>query len=127
MSSRSGKLRGLFCNRFHFHQNSIGFLFVFRFSYMVSTFFSSASIGSVSTAILFLMTYMPYILIVTLDTLLNMWSKAATVSSSLNFYSSNSVKTNLFLSPVFCRVYHLPRHFAMLGVILCVWNCNKLH
>lgn len=49
---------------------------------MVSTFFSTASIGSVSTVILFLMTYMPYILIITLDAVLSLWAKAAT---SLSF------------------------------------------
>lgn len=42
---------------------------------MISSFFSSASIGSVSAVILFLITYMPYIVIVSLGTALSSLSK----------------------------------------------------
>lgn len=42
---------------------------------MASTFFSTASIGSVSTVILFLMTFLPYIIIVSLGTVLSTFGK----------------------------------------------------
>ncbi|XP_055389655.1 phospholipid-transporting ATPase ABCA1 [Condylostylus longicornis] len=41
------------------------------FCYMCSTIFASASIGSVASAILFLMTFLPYIIIICLDTKLS--------------------------------------------------------
>lgn len=47
---------------------------------MISTLFSSASIGSVSAVILFLMTYMPYIVIIALGTTLSACSKFLAVS-----------------------------------------------
>lgn len=63
---------------------------------MVSTFFTSASIGSVSTVILFLMTYMPYILIISLGAILSMCSKALAVrliSMNLNTYFFQPVES----------------------------------
>lgn len=51
---------------------------------MASTFFSSASIGSVSAVILFLMTFLPYIIIVSLGTVL---------SASGKFFASLSLST----------------------------------
>lgn len=53
------------------------------FSYMGSTFFSSASIGSVSTVILFLTTFLPYIIVVALGTTLTSKYRFITVSGVL--------------------------------------------
>lgn len=53
---------------------------VISFCYMISAFFSSASIGSVSAVILFLMTYMPYIVIIALGATLSTFSKVLAVS-----------------------------------------------
>jgi hypothetical protein len=58
---------------------------------MSSTFFSTASIGSVSTVILFLMTFLPYIIIISLG---------AVLSSSGKFFAS------LSLSTAFCYAWH---------------------
>lgn len=58
---------------------------------MVSTFFSSASIGSVSAVILFLMTFLPYIIIISLGAVLSMVGK---------FLAS------LSLSTAFCYAWH---------------------
>lgn len=46
---------------------------------MGSTFFSSASIGSVSTVILFLTTFLPYIVVIALGTTLSRSSRFITV------------------------------------------------
>lgn len=58
---------------------------------MSSSFFSTASIGSVSTVILFLMTFLPYIIIISLG---------ATLSSVGKFLAS------LSLSTAFCYAWH---------------------
>lgn len=58
---------------------------------MSSSFFSTASIGSVSTVILFLMTFLPYIIIISLG---------ATLSSFGKFLAS------LSLSTAFCYAWH---------------------
>lgn len=58
---------------------------------MASTFFSTASIGSVSTVILFLMTFLPYIIIISLGAVLNSLGK---------FIAS------LSLSTAFCYAWH---------------------
>ena len=58
---------------------------------MASNFFSTASIGSVSTVILFLMTFLPYIIIISLGTVLSMFGK---------FIAS------LSLSTAFCYAWH---------------------
>jgi ABC-type multidrug transport system fused ATPase/permease subunit len=58
---------------------------------MSSSFFSTASIGSVSTVILFLMTFLPYIVIISLG---------ATLSSFGKFLAS------LSLSTAFCYAWH---------------------
>lgn len=50
---------------------------------MGSTFFSSASIGSVSTVILFLTTFLPYIIVVALGTTLTSKYRFITVSGVL--------------------------------------------
>lgn len=42
---------------------------------MSSNFFSTASVGSVATVILFLMTFLPYIIIVSLGTVLSMFGR----------------------------------------------------
>ncbi|XP_055631846.1 glucosylceramide transporter ABCA12 [Toxorhynchites rutilus septentrionalis] len=52
------------------------------FCYMCSMFFASASIGSVSTVILFLATFLPYIIIISLGAVLSFGSK---VVASLSF------------------------------------------
>lgn len=53
---------------------------------MASTFFSTASIGSVSTVILFLMTFLPYIIIISLGTVLGTFGKfLASLSLSTAF------------------------------------------
>lgn len=61
------------------------------YSFMASTFFSTASIGSVSTVILFLMTFLPYIIIISLG---------AVLSSLGKFIAS------LSLSTAFCYAWH---------------------
>ena len=58
---------------------------------MASTFFSTASIGSVSTVILFLMTFLPYIIIISLGAVLSSFGK---------FIAS------LSLSTAFCYSWH---------------------
>jgi hypothetical protein len=58
---------------------------------MASTFFSTASIGSVSTVILFLMTFLPYIIIISLGAVLSTIGK---------FLAS------LSLSTAFCYAWH---------------------
>lgn len=58
---------------------------------MASTFFSTASIGSVSTVILFLMTFLPYIIIISLG---------AVISGFTKFIAS------LSLSTAFCYAWH---------------------
>lgn len=58
---------------------------------MASTFFSTASIGSVSTVILFLMTFLPYIIIISLGAILSVFGK---------FLAS------LSLSTAFCYAWH---------------------
>lgn len=58
---------------------------------MASTFFSTASIGSVSTVILFLMTFLPYIIIISLGAILSTFGK---------FVAS------LSLSTAFCYSWH---------------------
>lgn len=58
---------------------------------MTSAFFSSASIGSVSTVILFLITFMPYIIIISLG---------AVLSSTGKFFASLSLSTS------FCYCWH---------------------
>lgn len=58
---------------------------------MASTFFSSASIGSVSAVILFLMTFLPYIIIISLGSVLSLSGK---------FFASLSVST------AFCYAWH---------------------
>ena len=58
---------------------------------MTSAFFSSASIGSVSTVILFLITFMPYIIIISLG---------AVLSNTGKFFASMSLSTS------FCYCWH---------------------
>lgn len=58
---------------------------------MASTFFSTASIGSVSTVILFLMTFLPYIIIISLGAVLSTFGK---------------ILSSLSLSTAFCYVWH---------------------
>lgn len=58
---------------------------------MASTFFSTASIGSVATVILFLMTFLPYIIIISLGAVLSTFGK---------FLAS------LSLSTAFCYAWH---------------------
>lgn len=57
-------------------------------SYMMSNLFESASIGSVSTVIVFLMTYMPYIILVALSTIVSTGSKIFAVIYAWNFQRS---------------------------------------
>ncbi|XP_058829413.1 glucosylceramide transporter ABCA12-like [Topomyia yanbarensis] len=76
------------------HSSKI-FLFVYllvfglclmAFCYMCSMFFASASIGSVSTVILFLATFLPYIIIISLGAVLNSgWQFVASLSFSTGF------------------------------------------
>lgn len=63
----------------------------FKNSYMASTFFSTASVGSVSTVILFLMTFLPYIIIISLGSVLSSFGKFL---ASLSF------------STAFCYAWH---------------------
>lgn len=58
---------------------------------MASSFFSTASIGSVSTVIIFLMTFLPYIIIISLGAVLNTFGKFI---------------TSLSLSTSFCYAWH---------------------
>lgn len=51
------------------------------FCYMCSMFFGSASIGSVSAVILFLTTFLPYIIIISLGAVLSFTGKFVAVSS----------------------------------------------
>uniref|UniRef100_A0AAG5DKP5 ABC transporter domain-containing protein n=1 Tax=Anopheles atroparvus TaxID=41427 RepID=A0AAG5DKP5_ANOAO len=60
------------------------------FCYMCASFFSSASIGSVSSVILFLITFLPYILIISLG---------ATLSAAGKFFA------NLSFSTAFCYAW----------------------
>lgn len=48
---------------------------------MTSTFFSTASTGSVSAVILFLITFMPYIIIIALGASLSFGAKVLAVSN----------------------------------------------
>uniref|UniRef100_A0A336KWA0 CSON000491 protein n=1 Tax=Culicoides sonorensis TaxID=179676 RepID=A0A336KWA0_CULSO len=59
---------------------------VVSFCFMCSTFFSSASIGTVSSVIFFLITFMPYIIIISLGATLQIGGKiAASLSASTAF------------------------------------------
>lgn len=58
---------------------------------MSSCFYSTATIGSVSTVILFLITFLPYIVIISLGTVLGMFGKFL---------------ANLSLSTAFCYAWH---------------------
>lgn len=58
---------------------------------MASSFFASASIGSVSTVILFLTTFLPYIIIISLGAVLSFCGK---------------VLASLSLSTAFCYAWH---------------------
>lgn len=58
---------------------------------MASTFFSTASIGSVATVILFLMTFLPYIIIISLGAVLSTFGK---------------LLASLSLSTAFCYAWH---------------------
>lgn len=51
-----------------------------NFSYMVSTFFSTATIGSVSGVFLFFVAFLPYVVIVAHDAQLTFGSKFLAVS-----------------------------------------------
>lgn len=53
------------------------------FSYMTSAFFTKATIGSVSSAIIFLMTFMPYIVIVSVGSSLTTATKIVMVCDSI--------------------------------------------
>ncbi|KAG5682948.1 hypothetical protein PVAND_012265 [Polypedilum vanderplanki] len=64
---------------------------VISFCFMASSFFSTASIGSVSTVILFLMTFLPYIIIISLGAVLGSFGKFI---ASLSF------------STAFCYAWH---------------------
>lgn len=59
-------------------------LCLIAFCYMCSMFFQSASIGSVSTVILFLTTFLPYIIIISLGATLSFASKFFAVNSNLS-------------------------------------------
>lgn len=52
---------------------------------MGSTFFSSASIGSVTTVILFLTTFLPYIVVIALGTTLTKKARFFTVRKYIKF------------------------------------------
>lgn len=84
---------------------------------MVSTFFSSASIGSVSAVILFLMTYMPYIVIIALGTVLSTFSKVLAVSYP--FDEIDITNDNVSIFPI-CRVFPYQLHSVMPGIIFYV-------
>lgn len=58
---------------------------------MSSSFFSTASIGSVSTVILFLMTFLPYIIIISLGATLSAFGK---------------IMASISLSTAFCYAWH---------------------
>lgn len=52
----------------------------FYSSYMTSAFFTKATIGSVSSAIVFLMSFMPYIVIVSTGSTMTLCTKIVMVS-----------------------------------------------
>ncbi|XP_055530518.1 ATP-binding cassette sub-family A member 13 [Wyeomyia smithii] len=84
----------LYCGGILLHSSKL-FLFVYllvfgvclmAFCYMCSMFFASASIGSVSTVILFLATFLPYIIIISLGAVLSTgWKFVASLSFSTAF------------------------------------------
>lgn len=55
------------------------------YSYMTSAFFTKATIGSVSSAIIFLMTFMPYIVIVSVGSAMTTTTKIVMVSCTLEY------------------------------------------
>lgn len=65
---------------------------------MAASFFSSASIGSVSTVILFLMTFLPYIIIISLGAVLSTFGK---------------LLASLSLSTAFCYAWHYILRFEL--------------
>lgn len=42
-------------------------IFQLNFSYMISTMFSSASLAAVTTVVMFLLTYMPYVIVIAME------------------------------------------------------------
>lgn len=65
---------------------------------MTSTFFSSASIGTVSVVIFFLITFLPYVVVVSLGTFLSSAAKFIAVSFSPSSFCCLPRFSNLFVS-----------------------------
>jgi len=51
---------------------------------MISTMFSSASLAAVTTVVMFLLTYMPYIIVIAMDAVFGLGYKLLIVSGKAN-------------------------------------------
>lgn len=73
---------------------------------MISAIFNSASLGSVGSAIFYLLSFMPYIIIISLEELLDFWLRILAVSYSIYVYIFLYIKIiyfqNLSMSTSFC-------------------------
>lgn len=76
------------------------------FCYMVSSFFNSASLGGVASVIFYLLSFMPYIIIISLESTLSIWLR---------------LLTKLFMSTSFCYGCLYMIRFEVQGVGL-HWN-----
>lgn len=53
-----------------------------NFSYMISTMFSSASLSAVTTVVMFLLTYMPYVIVIAMEAVFGLGYKLLIVSNT---------------------------------------------
>lgn len=91
---------------------------------MVSTFFTSASIGSVSAVILFLTTFLPYIIIISLGaTLNNSWKFVAVRYIETKYMKRTKI---LYYILSYFRTYHFRQLSVTLGTLFFDVNCSIL-
>ncbi|XP_077295460.1 lipid droplet defective [Arctopsyche grandis] len=83
---------------------------VVMFCYMVTSFFKSASLGAVSAVIIYLIFFMPYVIVISLEALLTLPQK---------------IITSLFMSTGFCYTILLIARFEVQGVGLQWMNINE--
>lgn len=53
-----------------------------HFSYMISTMFSSANLAAVTTVVMFLLTYIPYVIVIAMEAVFGLGYKLLIVSNS---------------------------------------------
>lgn len=70
-------------------------LLFFFVSYMISTIFSSASLAAVTTVVMFLLTYMPYVVVIAMEASMSLSWRIFIVSMQ-NSESNIQLHTNLF-------------------------------